>query len=110
MIKKTGEVTLNTGTEEIVAMNNSIEANHAVDNRAVPVEPPQLQEKVNSIIHEWLTDMWLLTTGEEMIEDFTMGKKHNGRPLAIVCDGQMRLVESRPLALDALRAVGIEMS
>ncbi len=110
MIKKTREVKLAAGTEEMVAVNNSLEANLSVDNRSVPVEQPQLQEKVNSIIHEWLTDMWLLTTGEEMNFDLTHNKKHNGRVLAIVCDGQMRLIESRPTTLDALRAVGIEMS
>jgi hypothetical protein len=110
MIKKTREVNLAAGTEELVAVNNSLEANLSVDNRSVSVEQPLQQEKVNSIIHEWLTDMWLLTTGEEMNFDLTHSKKHNGRVLAIVCDGQMRLMESRPVTLDALRAVGIEMS
>lgn len=110
MVKKTREVALAAGTDELVAVNKSVETNLAVENRAVPVEHPQLQEKVNSIIHEWLTDMWLLTTGEEMAFDFTNGKKHNGRALAIVCDGQMKLMESKPTTLDALRAVGIEMS
>jgi|GEM_PF-1256786 len=110
MIKKTGEVKLASGTEEMVAVNNSVESIPSVDNRSVPVEHPQLQEKVNSIIHEWLTDMWLLTTGEEMNLDLASNKKQNGRPLAIVCDGQMKLMESRPTTLNALRAVGIEMS
>jgi hypothetical protein len=110
MIKKTREVKLAAGTEDVVAVNNSVETNLAIDNRTVPVDHPQLQEKVNSIIHEWLTDMWLLTTGEDMDFDLTYHKKHNGRPLAIVCDGQMRLTESKPTTLDALHAVGIEMS
>jgi hypothetical protein len=110
MIKKTGEVQLTAGTEKVVAVNNSIEMSPAVDNRTVPIEHPQLQERVNSIIHEWLTDMWLLTTGEELIPEHSHIKSHNGRPLAVVCDGQMKLTESKPLTLDALRAVGIEMS
>ena len=110
MIKKTREVKLAAGTEEVVAVNNTVETNLSVDHRTVPVEHPQLQEKVNSIIHEWLTDIWLLTTGEEMSFDLTHITKHNGRPLAIACGGQLRLTESRPTALDALRAVGIEMS
>jgi hypothetical protein len=54
--------------------------------------------------------MWLLTTGEQINADSTPHKKHNGRPLAIVCDGQMKLTESKPSTLNALRAVGIEMS
>ncbi len=110
MIKKPREVKLVAAADELVAVNNSIESNSAAENRTVAVDHPHLQEKVNSIIHEWLTDMWLLTTGEDMNFDFSHGKRHNGRPLAIVCDGQMRLLESKPTTLDALRAVGIEMS
>jgi len=109
MIKKTRETNFAIGTDKIVAVNNSNESGRCGENRTVPVEHPQLQEKVNSIIHEWLTDMWLLTTGEEFC-DLSYSKKHNGRPLAIVCDGQMKLTDSRPNTLDALRAVGIEMS
>jgi hypothetical protein len=110
MIKKTGDLALATGTEEVIAVNNTLENEAAVENRIAPVERLNLQEKVNLIIHEWLTDMWLLTTGEEIDADSTLNKKHNGRPLAIVCDGQMKLMESKPSTLDALRAVGIEMS
>lgn len=110
MEKKTGQVSSITGSEELIAVNNAAETDLTVDSHTVPVVPPQMQARVNSIIHEWLTDMWLLTTGEELIEDFNSGKKHNGRPLAIVCDGQMKLMESRLFTLDALRTVGIEMS
>ena len=110
MIKKTGELKAAIGTDEVIAVNNSIESGTAVDSHAMAVEVPQQQEKVNLIIHEWLTDMWLLTTGEEMKMDGPSSKKHNGRPLAIVCDGQMKLMESKPSTLDALRIVGIEMS
>ncbi|MDX2040845.1 MAG: hypothetical protein SF097_06335 [Acidobacteriota bacterium] len=109
MIKKTSELNLTTNAEEIIAVNNSVEPNPPMESPALPIVELQQQAKVNSIIHEWLTDMWLLTTGEEMGDDFLTTNKHNGRPLAIVCDGQMRLMESRPLAIDALRAVGIEM-
>jgi hypothetical protein len=110
MIKKTGEVTLADSTKELVAVNQSVEADLPMDEETVSLNRPQLQQKVNTIIHEWLTDMWLLTTGEEMEIDFTGSKKHNGRPLAIVCDGQMKLMESKITTLDALRSVGIEMS
>ncbi|MGH9839545.1 MAG: hypothetical protein ACREEM_12260 [Blastocatellia bacterium] len=110
MIKKTEELKTVTGAEEMIAVNNPVEVAPAIENCPVPVKSPQLQEKVNLIIHEWLTDMWLLTTGEEMHLDSVLDKRHNGRPLAIVCDGQMKLMESRPCTLDALRTVGIEMS
>lgn len=114
MVKKTSELNLPSGAEELIAVNNSIETNpvvenSVVDNPTIPVKRLHQEAKVNSIIHEWLTDMWLLTTGEELDEDALANKKHSGRPLAIVCDGQMRLTESRPFAIDALRAVGIEM-
>ncbi len=109
MIKKTSELNKTTGNEEMIAVNNTAGNTAAVESPTVSPARIQQQARVNSIIHEWLTDMWLLTTGEEFGDDLTL-KKHNGCPLAIVCDGQMRLTESRPFALDALRAVGIEMS
>ncbi len=110
MIKKTGDLSLATGTEEVMAVNNGVETGPAIENQGVSVEHPNLQEKVNLVIHEWLTDMWLLTTGEQMDADSVINKKHNGRPLAIICDGQMKLMESKPSTVDALRAVGIELS
>jgi hypothetical protein len=110
MIKKTGELSMTVGTEEVIAVNNAKRNDLAIEEKAMSVEHPNLQEKVNLVIHEWLTDMWLLTTGEHIDADSTPHKKHNGRPLAIVCDGQMKLTESKPSTLSALRAVGIEMS
>ncbi len=110
MIKKTGELALKAETGEVIAVNDAKKDDLAIENEAVSVEHPNLQEKVNLVIHEWLTDMWLLTTGEPISADSTPHKKHNGRPLAIVCGGQMRLTESKPTTLSALRAVGIEMS
>lgn len=110
MVKKTSETNVTTGNEEMIAVNQTTETNSPIETPPVSIARVQQQAKVNSIIHEWLTDMWLLTTGEEFGDDLLLSKKQNGRPLAIVCDGQMRLMESRPFALDALRAVGIEMS
>ena len=110
MIKKTTEKAPAAGTEEVMAVPSAVENEPAIEKRAMSVEHPNIQEKVNLIIHEWLTDMWLLTTGEQLNPDLTLHKKHNGRPLAIVCDGQMKLTESKPSTLSALRAVGIEMS
>ena len=110
MIKKATEKTQAAGTEEVMAVPNAVENEPAIEKRAMSVEHPNIQEKVNLIIHEWLTDMWLLTTGEQIDADSSLNKKHNGHPLAIVCDGQMKLMESKHSTLDALRAVGIEMS
>jgi hypothetical protein len=110
MVKKTSETNLTMATDEIIPVNNSTDANPPIETPKVSIGHVQQQARVNSIIHEWLTDMWLLTTGEEFGEGPFSMKKQSGRPLAIVCDGQMRLTESRPFALDALRAVGIEMS
>lgn len=109
MIKKTDTSKLAPATEEVLAVNKANESGVQSEPRPVPVNQPQMQERVNLVIHEWLTDMWLLTTGEEM-EEFEGNKKHNGRPLAVLCDGQMKLTESKVCTLDALRAVGIEMS
>jgi hypothetical protein len=91
-------------------VNNTPGHEPSVDKRAVAIDRPNQQEKVNLIIHEWFTDIWLLATGEQIDVDAIPGRKVNGRPLAIFCDGQMRLMESRPCTLDALRAIGIEMS
>lgn len=110
MIKKSGEIAAAAATQEMVAVNKSVEVNLPMDDQTVPLNNPLLQQKVNSIIHEWLTDMWLLTTGEELESSINGSTKHNGRPLAVVCDGQMQLMESKVTALDALRSVGIEMS
>ncbi|MBP6821232.1 MAG: hypothetical protein KA368_06790 [Acidobacteria bacterium] len=114
MDKKTSELNMPTGTEELMAVNNPIESNSVVENpvvenSSISIARMHQQAKVNSVIHEWLTDMWLLTTGEELGEDIMLHRKQSGRPLAIACDGQIRLTESRPFAIDSLRAVGIEM-
>lgn len=77
----------------------------------LPLTPqPQLQEKVNSIIHEWLSDLWLMLTGEELEETESRQTPRDGRAFAMVCDGTIHLLGSRPSALRALQSVGIEMS
>ena len=102
---------LATNVEELMAVNAPLETVLPVEMPGGIKEPqPQMQEKVNSLIHEHLTDMWLLVTGEDVKADPRASKKYEGRPFAYICDGQMRLLEARPYTLDALRAVGIEMS
>lgn len=110
VMKKTGENMLTTNFEDMIAVNNPVEANHQPEPCALPLVQPQLQAQVNSMIHEHLTDMWLLVTGEEAKDNRLGNKRYDGKPFAMVCGGQMRLLESRPFTLDALRAVGIEMS
>ena len=110
-MKKLGDEMLTTGIEEMVAMNNTaVETKPPIERTILPLRQPQLHAKVNSMIHEHLTDMWLLVTGEEMKTDTSAGKRLEGRPFAFICDGQMRLLESRPFTLDVLRNLGIEMS
>ena len=110
VMKKTGENTmLTTNHEEVLPMNNAVEPVIPPDAHVVPLAQP-LQAQVNSMIHEHLTDMWLLVTGEDLKNNPLGAKRYDGKPFAMVCGGQMRLLESRPFALDALRAVGIEMS
>jgi hypothetical protein len=108
-MKKTGENMLTTNNvEELVAVSAALETALPVELSVPPPPPPQ--EKVNSMIHEHLTDMWLLVTGEDVKANPLASKKYDGRPFAYVCDGQMRLLAERAYTLDALRAVGIEMS
>jgi hypothetical protein len=112
-MKKSGEEMLSTGMDDLIAVNNAnnaVETSMPVETSVMLVPQPRLHEKVNTMIHERLTDMWLLTTGEDVKNDPLHSKKFDGKPFAIVCDGQMRLMESRPTTLDVLRTVGIEMS
>jgi hypothetical protein len=86
---------------------------------------PALELKL--MIHGWLTDIWLLSTGEAGSREESHAAHYpsnpcyheshwsgshwsHGRPLALVSDGQMRLLSSRDVTLDALRDVGIEIS
>jgi hypothetical protein len=109
-MKKTGDEMLTTNVEELIAVNTTLEAALPVEMPMAKEPQPLQQEKVNSLIHEHLTDMWLLVTGEDVKANPLASKKYDGKPFAFVCDGQMRLLETRPYTLDALRAVGIEMS
>jgi hypothetical protein len=70
----------------------------------------QLRERVNLIIHEGFTDMWLLLTGEELDDLEGFNHTSEGRPMAMFWGGQMRILTSRFSALGALRDLGIDMS
>ena len=77
------------------------------DDRAPQLESPKIEGKVDAVIHEWFTDLWLLITGEEMSDDAPFRIKRDGRAFAMLCGGQLRLLESKPSALDALHSVGV---
>ena len=108
MIKKANKT---AETEKLMAVGSVADPEMPREGAIRPVGQPLSQREVNLMIHGWLTDMWLLTTGEEMAEENSKGKHtSHGRPLALASDGQMRLLGSRMTTLDALRDVGIEMS
>ena len=67
-------------------------------------------DRVNSLIHENLTDMWLLLTGEALHESSRSSADWDGRPLAMTFGGQVRMLEGKVEALETLRFLGIEMS
>lgn len=70
---------------------------------------PELKDRVESIIHEGLNDMWLLLTGEEITSGFRLPERRDGRPLGLLWDGQVHMLTSKPSALETLRVLGIEM-
>ena len=93
----------------------------------LPIQPPididgenrsQLDDdpRLKSVIHSWLTDIWLLSTDESPAHsdedlDLSPGRAwSHGRPLALVSDGQMQLLGSRRATLEALLDVGIEIA
>jgi hypothetical protein len=108
--RRTEGANVTTSGEEIVLTNQGVSTVLPQEEVVLVVEQPHLQEKVNHIIHEWLTDLWLLLTGEELDEGFTSGSERDGRAFAMVCNGELHLLGSRVSALNALRSVGIEMS
>jgi hypothetical protein len=68
------------------------------------------QDRINNIIHEGLTDLWLLLTGEELTGETVSVLDLDGHPFAMICGGEVRLMGSRRTALKTLRSCGIEMS
>ncbi|MEY4168873.1 MAG: hypothetical protein ACOYLF_04760 [Blastocatellia bacterium] len=108
MIKKADEV---IESQPMVAVSEVAELEARGEVVSASVEPRTASRNVNLLIQGWLTDVWLLTTGEEILNE-TSGAKgfSHGRPLAFTSDGQIRLLGSRSTTLDAMRDVGIEMS
>lgn len=108
MIKKADEV---KESQPMVTVNDVAELDGIREGVARTVKTGHAGRDVNLLIHGWLTDVWLLTTGEDLPGEtiVTKGFSH-GRPLALASDGQIRLLGSRSITLDAMRDVGIEMS
>ena len=72
------------------------------------VEPLKLRAKVESVIQQGLSDMWLLIDGEDIIEDELADMNlRDGRAFAMVSANQVYLLGSKFSALTALRSVGL---
>ena len=84
-------------------------ATPTLETEVVPDSSYQ-QDRINNIIHEGLTDLWLLLTGEELSDEVVSVLDLDGHPFAMICAGEVRLMGSRRTALKTLRSCGIEMS
>lgn len=112
MIKKADELNEVVEVENIAAIGGIAEQEVLREGSIHSVERSGAKKDINLMIHGWLTDMWLLTTGEESEIELsaTVQVGTHGRPLAFMSDGQMRLLGTRSSTLGSLRDLGIEMS
>lgn len=97
---------MTTQNEQQVATKERVRAQLGEE---VVFEVPALKERVNSLIHEGLNDMWMLLTGEEIKEVFRRGDYRENRAIGLLWDGQVHMLTSKPSALESLRVLGIEM-
>lgn len=97
-----------TRGEEVLPGSEAL-TNGFASNQAVEFELPELKERVNSIIHEGLNDMWLLLTGEEIKAVYRLPERRDGRAIGLLWDGQVHMLTAKPTALETLRVLGIEM-
>ena len=95
--------------EEVVVLGEALSNGPGPEGQALPAQPIEVREKVDSIIQQWLLDFWLLVTGEDLGGGSPFTTRADGRAVAMVCGGQLQLLGSRLTALGALRSVGIEM-
>ena len=100
---------MTNGKEEVEAMSEGSGSRLPLDGQSPRLKRPALQDKVDSIIEHWLTDMWLLITGEELGEIPLCALERDGHACAMVCGGQLRLLDSKLSVLKALGSVGIKM-
>jgi hypothetical protein len=99
---------LTTRIEEQLGQNEGM-ATGMLPTEVPVMEIPALRDQVNSIIHDGLTDMWLLLTGEELEALERRADRLDGRPMAMLFSGQVHMLTSRPFGLEMLRVLGIEM-
>lgn len=104
-----GAMTRTGRKEEVLSQGELLGNSLLADDGEFHLETPKLREKVDSIVDQWLTDLWLLLSGEEL-NGLTFETQKDGRAFAMVCDGQMRLLESRFAAINRLRSVGLDMA
>lgn len=105
-----GGAMMRTGRkEEIMAKDEMLGSGLLAEDKAMPFEFPKLREKVDSIIDQWFTDMWLLLSGEELNAS-SLELPKDGHAFAMICGGQLHLLESRFSAMNRLRSVGLDMS
>lgn len=97
-----------TGNEETLTTTEVL-ANGFTTEPRVTFQVPELMERVNSIIHEGLNDMWLLLTGEEINDVYRLPERRDGRAIGLLWDGQVHMLASKSSALETLRVLGIEM-
>lgn len=118
MIKKPNEM---TEPEKMITIGSLPEQDSLREVSIRSIEPAVARKNVNLMIHGWLVDIWLLTTGEGLDAEPTGSElarldplASHGRPLAFLSDGlgegQLRLLANPATTLEALRDVGIEMS
>lgn len=118
MIKKASEM---TEPEKMITIGSLPEQEILREVAIRTMEPATARKNVNLMIHGWLVDIWLLTTGEglgsepanpEFAQFNPLGS--HGRPLAFLSNGldggPLRLLGNPATTLEALRDVGIEMS
>jgi hypothetical protein len=96
--------------EEGLSLDSTVGNTASLENKLPQTGPSQGKAEVDSIIDQWFTDLWLLSTGEEVSGASAPGLERDGRALAMICNGQMHLLGSPLSTLSVLRSVGIEMS
>src|SRR5262245_65402780 len=72
MIKKTGDLALTAGTEEVIAVNSANSNDLAIEDKDVSVEYPDLEEKVNLVIQELLDAMSVFTMRKTVCGECTL--------------------------------------
>ncbi len=96
-------------SEEMKATVETVSSNLLTDNAHLLPQVPELREEIDSIIEQGFTDLWMLLAGEGLSAR-PYRRNHDGQPFAMVFDGQIHLLESKPFALDALRSVGLDLA